>query len=352
MNKCITRTSLFTVLTTGLLLLLAACDNGSDSNPGTTTLAASVSSLVLAVNGTSRTITITNMGTTTALSVAYTPTPDFPLGTIVSASTCGTLPPAASCVLTVTPGATPTAAVGDVNPSPVVLSVAGANTNTVSPSITVLDFGSVYQGGYVFAIDDTTPDTSSIGGKVAALTNQAAAFPNGIIWSSNGNSGTSADVVFDNISGIDETSTPSTGTCNGNSDGACDTQVIISQYSPPTTNPAVNLSYYAAGLCSSTQGGYSDWYLPAICEMGYDTISSGTGCGTASAPTLQNMQSNLVDNGDVGGLAGNYWSSTEYSANPTAWTLSQIFATGGASAQSATNKGSPLGVRCVRVMTN
>lgn len=63
--------------------------------------------------------------------------------------------------------------------------------------------------------------------------------------------------------------------------------------SPPFTATAgpTPLSYYAAGLCAATISGYSDWYLPAICEMGYGVAN----CGTSGVPELQNMQANLVN---------------------------------------------------------
>ncbi len=232
------------------------------------------------------------------------------------------------------------------------MTIAGTNTNTLTSSINILEYGSVYQSGYVFAIDDSTPNTGSIGGKVAALTDQAVPSPNGIIWSSNGNSGGAGDVVYDDIPGIYETATNPPDACNGNADGTCDTQVIAGYYSSPTP---INPSYYAAGVCKQTLGGYSDWYLPAICEMGYDPSSlSGSGCGTAASPAIQNMQSNLVDNGNIGGLGHDYyyWSSTESSANPVAFAFYENFGDGGGSLQSLGNKNLQIDVRCARAMTN
>jgi hypothetical protein len=185
----------------------------------------------------------------------------------------------------------------------------------------------VYQSGYVFAIDDTTPATGGVGGKVASLVDQAALTP----WSA----------TLDNIPGIAETST---SPCNGKLDGACDTAVISAFYS------AVSATSYAAGFCSASIGGRSDWYLPAICELGYDTAS---GCGTSSAPTLQNMQSSLVDNGNMGGFdfANYYWSSTAYAAIPNNFGWMQIFEPSGASLQSGAVKSTQLNVRCARAMT-
>jgi len=334
----------------------SGCFGGSSSSsapaPATPTLSASVSSLALAVNktalsaslsGNPRTIAVTNIGGAAATSVAFSVSPALPPGTTISPANCGELAPAASCTITVTPGATP-------SPTPVFLAVAGTNTNTLSLSIEVLSYGSVHQAGYIFAIDDTTPSTGNIGGKVAALTDQAPDYPNGIIWSSNGNSASSGDAVFDNILGINESSTTPSSACNGSLDGACDSQVIASFYSPP--NSAINRSYYATGLCSANIGGFTDWYLPAICEMGYDVYGTGSGCGTAAVPTMQNMQTSLVDNGgNVAGFADYYWSSTEHSGSPDTVSFAQYMNPG--NPQNFSNsKDFRFGVRCVRAITN
>ncbi|CEK12230.1 DUF1566 domain-containing protein [Legionella hackeliae] len=185
---------------------------------------------------------------------------------------------------------------------------------------------------------------------MAALQNQATFLVDGRYWSAN-NSG---NPVFDAIPGIHQDSFRPPSVCNGATEGACNTNVIVSYYSPPQTNPAVNLTFYGAGLCKATIGGYSDWYLPAICEMGYDNAAQNTGCGIPPAPpTLQNMQTNLVDNGNIGGLSGPYWSSTESSRgitqNTDAW--DQFFDVGGNSFQDD-DKDGPISIRCVRVITN
>ena len=97
-------------------------------------------------------------------------------------------------------------------------------------------------------------------------------------------------------------------------------------------------------------GSYTDWYLPAICEAGFDGFNFSNGCGTSGSPTLQNMQSNLVDIGNVCGLAGPYWSSTEYSGFPTLDAWSQTFGVG-SGGQANVNKSNTLGVRCSRALT-
>lgn len=335
-----------------------------------TTLSVSVSTLALSVNntglntaltGTPRLITITNTGVVAASDVTYSPSPALPSGTTISPASCGAIAAFDACVLTITPGATPSAASGDTSPTPITLSISGANTNTLTPTVTVVTYGSVYQGGYVYAVDDTTPNTGSIGGKVAALTDQSA----GLIWSSDG----SGAVSYVAILGIDDLSTPLSpsptspsyppGTptyvaCNGNSDGACNTSNIVSYYNfnrasgGPAPTP---LDQYAAALCTATISGERDWYLPAICEEGYDEIGGGAnGCGTQASPTIQNMLSNLFDAG-VGGLSGEYWSSTEWSGDATLYAWSQTFDIGNILQNTFDKSYNTIRVRCSRALT-
>jgi uncharacterized protein YjdB len=306
----------------------------------TTTLTASVSDLVLSVtgltlgstaSGQARAITITNTGTLAATNVTVSSS-SLPQGTVMT-STCGsTLSAGSSCRLSVTPGATPSAAAGNVSPTPATLSVAGSNTNSINVSVSVLTYGSVYQGGYLFAIDDSTATTGSIGGQVAALADQVSSVP----W---------GDLLV-TIYGIDETSTnvspqPNSGqvagqvACNGATDGACNS-ANIAAYEAATSSTG-----FAAAGCATPISGYVDWYLPAVCQMTYQ----GPGCGSSSAPIVQNVQSSLVDNGDIGAIdSAVHWSSTEDSANPDggAWLILPNGSTFEASKNDAVN------VRCVR----
>lgn len=330
-----------------------------------TTLTASVSTLALSVNnttlnaaltGTPRLITITNSGSNSATSVTYSPSPALPSGTTISPSSCGTIAASGACVLTITPGSTASAASGNTSPSPITLSISGSNTNTLTTTLNIVTYGSVYQGGYVYSVDDTTSNTGSIGGKVAALKSQPAI----IIWSSDGSGAGSSATSKVAIYGVSETSTPlspnpSSGqvagqtACDGKSDGSCNSNNIYVYYQNNAANAPISTSLYAAGLCKATMSGYGDWYLPAICEEGYGTSAVDyTGCGTKSSPTLQNMQSNLVDNGNVGGLSDFYWSSTECSTDPSIHVWAQAFKPGGGSFQNNISKYGMLWVRCSR----
>lgn len=283
------------------VLCLTAC--GGDASvvtphaPAAATLAVNLTALALAaqqpgalpvpIPGTPRMLTVTNTGTEPALAVAVDPTVALPAGTTVSGA-CGTLAPMASCTFTITPGAVATTA-------PLALPILGGNTNRVEPVVAVLAYGSVYQGGYVFAIDDTTPPTGSVGGKVAAMSDTAPP----VIWSPDG----------DVLPGTDELAL---APCEGAVDGVCNTRVIVAHY---TTLLGVDPGTYLAGQCdASSAGGYTDWYLPAICEAGYAAGGWASGCGTALAPRLQNMQLNLVNAAGVGGLTGLYRTSTTVSA--------------------------------------
>jgi RNase P/RNase MRP subunit p29 len=319
----------------------------------TTTLTPSASILALAVSDTAlnaaltgnpRQIVISNAGSipATNVSISY---PAWPSGT-TAFSTCGsTLAPASTCTITVTPGLVATSAcTAGSAPVPGVLSVTSDESAATSVNVMVLGYGCIYQGGYVFAVDDTTPNVGSIAGKVAALTDQAPAYPSGIVWASDGTPGQSD--YFD-IPGIDETSTTP---CAGPTDGACDTGQIASHYSPPSSFPP---SLYAAGLCLETIAGYTDWYLPAICEMGFVVgyYPYPTSCGSAASPAVQNIESNLVSTG-VLSLSGYYWSSTEGSDDPEAhaW-LESFSADPGSSSQPEAAKFVAAGARCARALT-
>lgn len=235
---------------------------------------------------------------------------------------------------------------------------------------------------------ETAENSKSIGGTVTSLKDQASIYPNGIIWSSNGNGAAENDVSYISILGIDSLSIPSNPSpikpsypietpnyipCHGNSDGVCNTNNVISYYNYNRTsggNTPTPLNHYAAGLCydySIDSSGnspctkndcYNHWYLPAICEMGPDT--DGSGC----AADIQNITDNLPFLiGDpkqnpimscklgMNCLAGDYWSSTEFSINPKKMAWYESFASSGNSFQFNTIKAIPLGVRCSRKLT-
>jgi hypothetical protein len=353
------------------------------------TLLPSVAALALSVNDTAanaaltgapRQIVLTNTGpiVATNVSIAY---PVWPAGTTASSTCTSALAAGASCSITITPGATATSNCGSgVAPTGGTITVSADDAADSQIDVSVLSFGCLYQGGYVYAIDDTTPATAGIGGSIVSQSDQVAApsgsfGPPGIVWSS-----TSANAYDGGVSiwGIDQTSTAATPSpnattatvpatqiagqqnCDGRSDGPCNTNNIVLWYGAPNTTPAIDPSFYGAGVCTLPLAGHSDWYLPAVCEMGPD---SGNNICPTGAQTVQNMADNLPSLSQAGCagstcLNGNYWTSTEEATIPSvsapdapkvsAWIENYV---SGIHAQGSHGKAELYGVRCARKLT-
>ncbi|WP_173237355.1 DUF1566 domain-containing protein [Legionella antarctica] len=353
--------------------------------PPQTTLTSNLSTLVLSVNcppmtagcvytnsaltGNPRQITITNNGKFSAANLSIL-TSGFPSGTTVTSSTCGNLlAPDNSCTITLTPGKTATSeCTSGIAPINGIITVKADDVIAIQVGVLVLSYSCIYQGGYLYSIDDSTPSTGSIGGRVVAQFDQATPNAPGIVWSSD-SSGTYDGGV--SIWGIDALSTPSSpspnastptpatqysgqSNCNGATDGSCNSENIYIYYNTIAAS-VPSLSHYAAGLCKQNISGYLDWYLPAICDMGPDD-----GELICTSPPLVQLQQNMADNLSVllnnciGAkcLAGDYWSSTEHSRNPIDIAWSECFAANGASSQCLDNKDELLGVRCSRSFTS
>lgn len=370
------------------------------TTPDTTTLSTSIPlpsilalsvknpSLDPALTGNSRQITIKNTGINVAigLNIAY---PTWPGGApaTTASSTCGTtLAAGSTCTITVTPGVNPTSnCTTGIAPTPGTITVSATNVATpVASGVVVLGYGCQYQGGFLYSVDDTTAITGSMGGKVASLQDQAGPFvnsgpqANSIIWSSNGNGAAVVDAESKTILGIDEESTTSmasptspsypVGTpaytpCNGALDGACNSSNIVSYYNFNRTSGGsapTPVTYYAAGLCTATIDNYSDWYLPAVCEL--DAVY-GNGICPAGAQSMSPNLSFLLGDFNSGTpstscnpptgtncLAGVYWSSTETSSGPQSGVWIEDFRFDGNS-QFQMSKGFQFGVRCSRALT-
>jgi trimeric autotransporter adhesin len=261
------------------------------------------------VNGSSGSITITNTGMYTAYHVSAM-LPGGWSGVTQDASNCAVLAPnGGTCTLTFTSTA-PYVAQGNI-------SING--DNITSPPTIALAF--TIDGYLVFYVP--TASTAIV------VADSDASSPNS--WS----------VTFSNIAGITDSSTAPP--CNGATDGACDSGQIEAYYGTPYTN-------YAAGLCDEITSDNSGtvtigtWYLPAICELG------GSGQGASCSAGLANIDTNLVQLG-FGGLNGLYWSSTEYSGNPTNIAWIQNFVAAGGSSQVVTSKTFALSTRCARAVT-
>ena len=330
-----------------LFVFLAACGGGSKSPPAAdpppkpappavpipapaTTLSLSVSTLALKVSGNQRVLTVANTGADAALLMTVDPGV-FPAGTS-SATTCGsTLAPGATCTITISPGASPSAVPGVLASAAVPVVVHGGNTNTLTADVYVLDYGSFYQGGQVFAMDDTTANSTSVGGKVAAMTGLKPS------WSFDkvGGSATVFDVV-----GVTDTSVGPAPACDARFDGACNTELIVAH----PRHDTVPLASYAAGVCrSATLNSFSDWYLPAICEM--------AGGGGAACPGGETMDEKLR----VPGYASfpDSWSSTQASFNPGPFAWVNTFASASGAGPTFNFKGNLgfMAASCVRQLT-
>ena len=242
-----------------------------------------------------------------------------------------------------------------------------------------------------------------------------AEYNGGVVWSSNGLTGHQTppgtidtdDVSHDRIPGIDQLSTPlipdpsfanflatfvstysnpnpftsqSFQACQGNSDGKCNTDNIlvfyntfITNYTCPPGGPPCNpvlpfvaspgptpLNYYAAGLCKTNINGYTDWYLPAICEMGQADDAS---CSINTPNIFNNLPALIGDTGTscslgVNCIAGIYWSSTEMELpgsspqrNSWAWFYASANSGPAPSIFSLASKYRLYGVRCTRALT-
>ena len=393
---------------------------------GTITLTPSVSTLALSINcqpfssctttqnaaltGNPRQITILNTGSLNATNVLVSPS-GLPSGTNFNSTCSGILNAGSFCTITLTPGSVASSDASSATCTSGTQPVAGTVTVTADGGISnqiniyVLGYGCQYQGGFLYSVDDTTPNTSSLGGKVLSLVDQAEPFidsgaqPTSIIWSSNGSGALVAGESFDIIPLIAEISSladsyntaqtnfdstyantatfpfppPSAfANCSGAADGACNTGNILAFYnsyitgygigsSPYTLSPGpTNTAYYAAGLCTATINTYSDWYLPSICEM--DAVNSFLTC-----PGIQSMVGSLSFLiGNPGAttpstscsppsgstcLAGDYWSSTEYFGNPSNQSWGEKFDITGGNSQIFFGKAIRLGARCSRALT-
>lgn len=289
-----------------------------DTSHGNGIVAISPTPLALAASGNSRTITVTNV-TTAANIVTINSVSDsnLPSGTSIDfqqAKACLTgteLHPGESCTITVSPGTSTGSSI-----IPIAVSSTDCSDATLAADVLVLDSGSPYQGGLIYAIDDTTPVTSSMGGHVIAP-NDATDSPQAW-WVSGGYADTYGISDVSTIAAPD----PSAGfitnqlNCNGASDGYCNSNNML--WMDGRT---------AASSCSG------DWYLPSICEMGNVTeLQCPSGTSIAS----------------LGRLTGNYWSSTQSSGTTAnAWFYNFTIA------DAATNTKLSLSyaIRCARALT-
>ncbi|MDI9817607.1 MULTISPECIES: DUF1566 domain-containing protein [unclassified Legionella] len=293
-----------------------------------TTLSPLTQNLALSINspfplsdpalvGNPRIIRIENTGSIPANNVQVN-TSGFPAGTSITNDGCtGTLNAGATCDITITPGGTAspdnsanacTSSPG-TEPVPTTVTVSADNAPSTNINVLLLGYGCIYQGGFLFSVDDTTSNTGSIGGKVAALTDEPGSYQ----WST----------ITDNTAADSIT------------DGLANTNSLAN---PPGQYPA------AQACLNKNDQGFTDWFMPAICELGrFIGFGQNAGCGN----TNPNLYTTLHTN-NLGGFANlEYSSSSEVSGDPIdAW--GQDFFDG---IQFGGSKDSFARVRCVRAFT-
>jgi hypothetical protein len=328
---------------------------------GSATLTSSVSTLGLSVNcpdtsnctiknsqltGKSREITITNTGSDDATGVVVNHD-GLPKDTSVSTFGCATIAAGGGkCVITIKPGATASTNGNDKLCTTGVHVTADGGLSVLVDTY-VLSYGCIYQGGFIYSVDDTTTNTGSIGGKTAAITDtykdQNSLSDRTPDWGGYGTD-IGSSLYDDNIQGANE--------------GSANSAAIISAL---TTN-SVSLSDYAAGLCSSwsvdASGApsctalntcYTNWYLPAICELGPYNNSLCTSGST-------NIQQQLFENTSIPSTTlgllnpGFYWSSTESQSSPKINARTEYFKIN-SSAYTTRNKLTLNRIRCSRALT-
>lgn len=241
-------------------------------------------------------------------------------------------------------------------PLPFVISITADAGLSTSIDNYVLSYGCIYQGGFIYLVDDTTINSLSIGGKTAAVSDtfpyQASPPPGSPDWGAMG---------IDLGVNLYDTS------FQGANDGSANTEDIINaltiNYSSPpySSSSPLPLTSYAAGLCrlvsvdasgaSCTPPGicYTNWYLPAVCEMGPGPISAPCIPGNTNIQE-QLFENTMIPSATLGIASGSaYWTSTEYTTNADIYSWYENFLTG-ASLQDGAPKSTPWGIRCSRTL--
>lgn len=329
------------------------------------------------LSGHLRQVVVRNSSTTTATNVSVHVS-GLPSGTSISDTTCsGTLHSDQTCTITFTPGritssdTNGTPCSSGVRPQAAIVEVTSNQGILSQFSVYVLSYSCIYQGGFIFAVDDTSGCTSSpcrgsITGKVAATTdiappltfslNTSGSLPWDLGCPSACTQTGAWEINFGQDSPVVATSTnpESIGT-----NGPGNTWLVSSILNGVNANTNEPPATYAVGSCVSYLGeNYADWYLPAICELGPNSNSSGCSVGT------QNMQENLAFLiGDPNAvtpstscsppsgtdcLAGFYWSSTEDSSTfAKAWF--QSYDSSNVNESLTNDKNGLFGTRCTRI---
>ncbi|HVT62934.1 MAG TPA: hypothetical protein VHD33_05550 [Legionellaceae bacterium] len=329
----------------------------------TTTLSISPSSLALSVKcptsggscvysnasltGNQRYITVQNTSASQTTPTLTTTAAGFPTGTSITADTCNgnTLAPLATCSITVTPNQVSSSdCTNGSQATPGTITISTGSGSAVA-NIYVLSYGCIYQGGFIYSIDDNYtdyPEAGSIGGSTAAVYDSVP-----------GQSGT-FDVPNWGGTGIDVGSTTydtsSTGANNGDTNTTTITNVLGCTGSNATDIAACVCGYLSVDEagdlnCTSPSTCYVDWYLPAICQLGQATCA---GCACTSGST--NMTDQLYNTIGANFVNTNsyYWSSSENPNNAANYADYAVIADNN---QSYAPKYLKIGIRCGRNLT-
>lgn len=301
-----TQPLILTIATLSASLLFGCGGGGSTNADGSSSdafdappalLVASTPALALATSGTARFLKVTNAGVVTAELLELRVT-GLPSGSTAHSSCPVELPPDTSCLVLIRPGSRPSAEPANLTPVPAKLTLRGSNTNVLDVNVSVITYGSFHQGGFVFALDDKTAITGGVSGKVVATADTSPAAN----WSP----------TATEVAGVSDNSLAGANSCNGAVEGRCNTSRILAHFPSGERN-------FAAAQCADLRGGgFADWYLPALCEMGYTTTGPGNGiCGTKATPLLpDNVRSRLFDTDGLFHFSNHYWTSTQASLNP------------------------------------
>lgn len=279
------------------------------SNLATLSFVTAPAPLLLKSSGNARSFIVRNDSAAYDATNVTTNLTSLPIVASVSPSGgCGTIASGGTCTITITPAAGAAAGAAAATGR---FTVSGTNTNTLTGSLAVLNYGNTYQDGYIFSLDDTTTPLSA---KAAALTDNAAS-AGGVNWSASAsNLLTSATDGSGNVT-VFENSVPG----------------LTSTSFPPEYNCTQEVSTH----------GYTGWFLPAFCEM------SGSSTSPCSESTAANsMQTNLYSLGIFSINA--YWSSSQSSFS-NAYT--QAFNGSGGTQGASSKTASTAIVRCARVIT-
>lgn len=178
------------------------------------------------------------------------------------------------------------------------------SANAASSGANNLSIGDYYQGGVIYWLDEAQAYKH---GLIADIKDTSSANTTSYAW---------------------DTTPPTQTKATGNKvyTGKTNTQAII-------TAIGATRALASNACASSTNQGYSDWYLPAKKELALMFDKSQTITKTAQA-----HNGKAFDNSP-------YWSSTEYYRN-SAWNLSHILS--GGSHATTYKKNIALSVRCVR----